>query len=260
MRWPTRDYDSAAGHWRDHSWATISCRVDHFRAALAREGMKPGERVAILLPNGTNWVCLDLAAHALGLAVIGLYPHETAATNAYILGHSGAQLVLLDSGARWTSLWPFRAEFPSLKCVRIGDGGDGVTERVTGPKLRKLTDILAGTAEPPAQHTALPGDVAALIYTSGTTGRPKGVMLSHFALLWNAEGAARVVPPRTNDVFLSILPLAHAFERTIGYYLPMMGGSTVAYARSAQELSEDFLAIRPTVMLGVPLLFERMAA
>ena len=82
-------------------------------------------------------------------------------------------------------------------------------------------------------------------------------MLSNRAVLWNAEAAARVIPPRPDDVFLSCLPLAHAFERTVGYYLPMIGGATVAYARSIEALSEDFRTIRPTVFLGVPRLYER---
>ena len=126
--------------------------------------------------------------------------------------------------------------------------------------VRKLADVLANASEPPLPHPAAPSDLATLIYTSGTTGRPKGVMLSHFALLWNAQASAAMVPPRRDDVFLSVLPLAHAFERTVGYYLPMMGGCTVAYARSAEDLREDFVAIRPTAMLGVPLLYERMSA
>jgi long-chain acyl-CoA synthetase len=85
-------------------------------------------------------------------------------------------------------------------------------------------------------------------------------MLSHFALLWNAATPAAVIPTRPGDVFLSILPLAHALARTADYYLPMMGGCTVAYARSPKELREDLIAVRPTVIFGVPFLFERMAA
>ena len=85
-------------------------------------------------------------------------------------------------------------------------------------------------------------------------------MLSHFALLWNAEATAAIIPPLADDVFLSILPLAHAFERTVGYYLPMMGGCAVAYARSAQDLRDDLVTVRPTVRVAVPYLFERMCA
>jgi len=255
-----RDYDPVTQNWRDHTWQAIAARVGRFRAALAREKLEAGDRLAILLSNGVDWVCLDMAAHASGLIVVGLYPHDNSASNAYILGHSGARLVLLDSEARWQSLWPFRSEFPSLECVWIRDVGAGSTASIFEPSVRELANVLSTTSEPPPPHPAAPSDLATLIYTSGTTGRPKGVMLSHFALLWNAEGSAAIVPPRRADVFLSVLPLAHAFERTVGYYLPMMGGSTVAHARSADDLREDLITIRPTAMLGVPLLYERMSA
>jgi len=205
-------------------------------------------------------VCLDLAAHGSGLVVVGLYPHDNAASNAYILGHSDASLALIDTEARWKSLWPFRSEFPSLERVWIRDIEDSPAAPTAESAVRKLADVLANTREAPAHHKAAPSDFATLIYTSGTTGRPKGVMLSHYALLWNAQASAAVIPPRRDDVFLSILPMAHAFERTVGYYLPMMGGCTIAFARSAQSLPEDLITVRPTAMLGVPLLFERMSA
>jgi len=255
-----RDYDASERRWRNHNWAAISDRVDRFRSALAQEGMNAGDRVAVLLPNGVDWICFDLAAHALGLIVVGMYPHETATTNAYILDHSDARLVLLDSEARWASLAPFHGELPSLERVWIRDTPHGPAQTASLPTIRALSKVLATVPNVPAEHPCAPKDLATLIYTSGTTGRPKGVMLSHFALLWNAEASAAVIPPRPGDVFLSILPLAHAFERTVGYYLPMMGGCAVAYARSAQDLPEDLTTIRPTAMLGVPLLFERMAA
>lgn len=255
-----RDYDPVAEKWCDHTWHAIAARVDRFRAALAQEELGAGDRVAILLPNGIDWVCLDIAAHASGLVVVGLYPQDTAASNAYILGHSGARLVLLDNEARRRSLWPFRSEFPSLERMWIRDVGAGSATPTSVPIVRKLADVLANASEPPLPHPAAPSDLASLVYTSGTTGRPKGVMLSHFALLWNAQASAAIIPPRRDDVFLSVLPLAHAFERTVGYYLPMMGGCTVAYARSAQDLRDDLIAVRPTVMLGVPLLYERMSA
>ena len=253
-----RQYDRAQGRWVDHSWAMLGERVERFRAALAAENLKPGDRIAILLPNGIDWVCLDLAAHGSGLVVVGLYPHDSAASNAHILGHSGARLILLDTDARWKSLWPLHADFPALERVWICEAVAAAAP-ADGPLMRGLGEALANAATPPAQYLATPSDVATLIYTSGTTGQPKGVMLSHRALLWNAQATAAVIPPRRDDVFLSILPVAHAFERTIGYYLPMMGGCTVAYARSPQDLAEDLIAIRPAVMLGVPLLFERMA-
>ncbi len=255
-----RDYDPIAGTWCDHTWHTIAARVDRFRAALAQEKLEAGDRVAILLPNGIDWVCLDIAAHASGLVVVGLYPQDNAARNAHILGHSKARLVLLDNEARQQSLWPFRSEFPSLERMWIRDAGAGSATPTSEPVVRKFADVLANASEPPSPHPAAPSDLASLVYTSGTTGKPKGVMLSHFALLWNAEASAAIVQLRQDDVFLSVLPLAHAFERTVGYYLPMMAGCAVAYARSPQDFRDDLIAVRPTVMLGVPLLYERMSA
>ena len=255
-----RDYNSTEERWRDHSWLMISERVDRYRAALAQENITVGDHVAALLPNGIDWVCLDLAAHGSGLVIVGLYPHDNAASNAYILGHSDARLVLVDTEARWKSLWPLRSHFPSLERIWVHDARGNSAPAPTGPIVRELADVLANAPEPPPYHPATPSDLATLIYTSGTTGRPKGVMLSHDALLWNAQASAAVVPPRPDDVFLSVLPIAHAFERTVGYYLPMMGGCTIAYARSVQDLREDLVTIRPTVLLGVPLLFERMSA
>jgi long-chain acyl-CoA synthetase len=255
-----RDYDPDSKVWREHSWQAIAARIDRFRSALARIGLQPSDRVALLLPNGIDWVCFDMAALGLGLVVVGLYPHDSAANNAYILGHSGARLALLDTPERWEALSPHRGEFPALERVWIRADDLGSSAAAAESTIRRLVDVVVdGIGALPA-CPATPDSLATLIYTSGTTGRPKGVMLSHRALLWNAEAAAAIIPPRMDDVFLSILPLAHSFERTVGYYLAMAGGSTIAYARSPQDLREDLLAVRPTVLLAVPRLYERIYA
>ena len=103
-----------------------------------------------------------------------------------------------------------------------------------------------------------PHQLATIIYTSGTSGRPKGVMLSHHNILTNAHSCLQVVPIRPDDLLLSFLPLSHTFERTGGYYVPMMGGATVAYARSVHQLQEDLLTIRPTILVSVPRIYERI--
>ncbi len=254
-----REYGGNAQIWRDYSWRTISERVDRLRATLAEESLDAGDRIAVLLPNGVDWVCIDLAAHGSGLVVVGLYPHDTAASNACILGHADARLLVLDSVARWKSLRPFQSQFSALKSVWIADAGS-TTAELERASVRKLDEVLASASSPPPPYPATSSDLATVIYTSGTSGRPKGVMLSHFALLWNARSSASFVPPLPNDIFLSILPIAHAFERTVGYYLPMTGGSTVAFGRSAEQLPQDFVAVRPTALLGVPLIFERITA
>ncbi|MGH8524436.1 MAG: AMP-dependent synthetase/ligase, partial [Gammaproteobacteria bacterium] len=111
--------------------------------------------------------------------------------------------------------------------------------------------------EAPMQSGA-PDDLATIVYTSGTVGRPKGVMLSHRNILWNAYALLRRFAIRPDDGFVSYLPLAHAFERTVGYYLPLMAGALVTYARSPQQLVEDLPEVRPTILLVVPRILEKI--
>jgi len=176
-----------------------------------------------------------------------------------VLADSGARLCLIDTAARWSTLAPLVDANGALEHVWVREGLDGVP--VSPPGHRRLSTLLGALAESRPDTSALrcaPQDVATIVYTSGTTGRPKGVMLTHSAILWNAEANSKLIPPLPGDVFLSILPLAHAFERTIGYYLPMMAGSRVVYARSVERLREDLATIRPTVLVAVPRLYERI--
>ena len=226
---------------------------------MACSGLRPGDRAAVLLPNGTDWVAFDLAAMANGLITVPLYAHDSPESIAFVLADSGARLCLIDTAARWNTLAPLVDTNGPLEHVWVKEGLDEVP--VSPPGHRRLSTLLGALAESRPDTGALrcaTQDVATVVYTSGTTGRPKGVMLTHSAILWNAEANAKLVPPLPGDVFLSILPLAHAFERTIGYYLPMMGSSRVVYARSAERLREDLATIRPTVLVAVPRLYERI--
>ena len=148
-----RDY--VAGSWRDHTWSEIAARADQFRAALARTDIKAGDRVAVLLPNSVDWVCLDMAAHGSGLVLVALYPHDSPANIAYVLGHSDARLVLLDTAARWQSIALHRAEFPALGYVWVRDGTDSPAPAAT-PAVRGLADVLQDTSPAPPPHPADP--------------------------------------------------------------------------------------------------------
>ena len=226
---------------------------------MARSGLRPGDRAAVLLPNGTDWVAFDLAAMANGLVTVPLYAHDSPEGLAFVLADSGARLCLIDTAARWGTLAPLVDANGALEHVWVREGLDGIP--VSPPGRRRLSTLLGALAESRPDTTALrctAQDVATIVYTSGTTGRPKGVMLTHSAILWNAEANTKLIPPLPSDVFLSILPLAHAFERTIGYYLSMMGGSRVVYARSVDRLQEDLATVRPTVLVAVPRLYERI--
>jgi long-chain acyl-CoA synthetase len=247
------------GRWKEQTWQEIAQRVARLRGALAKSGLKPGDRAAILLPNGTDWVAFDVAAIANGLITVPLYAHDSPENTAFILADSGARLCLIDSAARWSAIAPLVDVNGALEVVWVKDGLDGVTVLPRGrSRLSTLRDALARSEPDKGGLRCAPRDVATIIYTSGTTGRPKGVMLTHSAILWNVEANSKLIPPLKSDIYLSILPLAHAFERTEGYYLPMMAGSRVVYARSVEQLREDLKAIRPTVLVAVPRLYERI--
>ena len=259
-----KQFDTASGVWRSYTWQEMGMLVVRWKLALARENFASGDRVAILLHNSVEWVCFDQAALSLGLVVVPLYPSDTPGNIAYILADSGARLLLVGTRGRWETLSPLCASLTGLSkvlCLRrpMGDADKVVV-------LEGVEDWLARadqSAEPSVNqagadenHCVDPGALATLVYTSGTTGRPKGVMLSHHNILWNAEAVLKAIPGYREDVYLSFLPLSHAFERTVGYYVPIMAGSCVTYARALKNLAEDLTIVRPSVLIAVPQIFE----
>jgi long-chain acyl-CoA synthetase len=178
-----------------------------------------------------------------------------------ILGHCEAKLLFTDDWVRWQQLSARQPELSNIESVWIQSPATEAAGLQNTALARALNDVLPRSARAgDIVNVAASRSLATLIYTSGTTGRPKGAMVSHFALLWNAAASARLIPPRRDDVFLSFLPLAHAFERTAGYTMAMMGGSVVAFARSIDLLRADFRLVRPTAVVAVPRVFELVHA
>lgn len=249
------EFDGRA--WRAVTWADMVRRVNSMRAALDRAGLEPGDRAAILLPNCVDWIAFDIAAMANGLITVPLYFHDGTPNICFILSNSGARICLIDSVERLPTLAPHLKSLAALEHVWIHRGSEAPPD-IDGIRVSHLSELLDVEHDDSAPVRCRGEDIATLIHTSGTTGLPKGAMLSHHALLWNAEAVTKFIPPRTSDVFLSLLPLAHAFERTMGYHLAMMGGAQVAFARSIATLREDMLVVRPTILVAVPRLYERL--
>ena len=244
-----------SGDWQQYSWQQMSTLIDRWRSAFINSGLKQGDRVAILLPNSIYWVCFDQAAHALGLVVVPLYMDDRAENMAYILDYTQSQLLFIDSSTHWQELEEDKSiKLENLKhIISLSDSGESNDQR-----LVSLDNWLPDTAQhlQSAQQDA--SALASIIFTSGTTGRPKGVMLSHANILANAYSCVRYGPFLKGDVFVSFLPLSHTFERTVGYYMTIMAGAKVVYARSISELGEDLISQRPTVIVTVPRIFERV--
>lgn len=250
-----RGFDKATGVWQDSSWEDIAGEVARWRAALAGEGLQPGDRVAVLLRNCKEWVIFEQAALSLGLTVVSLYTDDRPDNTAYMLSDSAAKLLLVQDATQWRRLQSVIEPLSDLNRILIGAGGRGA---LGGGRLQDASDWLQATAAKAEPRDHGPDQLAYIVYTSGTTGRPKGVMLSHHNVLTSAAGGLWVLDVYPQDVFLSLLPVTHTFERSLGYYSPMMAGSTVVYCRSIPQLAEDLLAVRPTVMISVPRVFERI--
>lgn len=249
-----REFDRRDGEWRDYTWADTAREVARWQAALEKEGLQPGDRVALRLRNCRAWVIFDQAALGLGLVVVPLYVDDRAENVAYVLSHSESRLLLVETQAHWHQLDEVRGELEGLGRVVVLDpvvdpGDDRVVS--AGEWLPEEGGELR-TSECAA------AELATVVYTSGTTGRPKGVMLSHSNIVQNAYAGLHSIAVLPSDVFLSFLPLCHTLERTAGYYLAMMAGSTVAYARSVPELAEDLGIVCPTMLVSVPRIFERV--
>lgn len=249
-------YDRRSAHWVEYSWREIGIEVGRWQAALQRENLAPGDRVAIQMSNRREWVLFDIAALGLGLVTVPLYTVDRPENIRHILEDAGVRLLLLESGEQLAALAPVAETLRRLDGILV-------LEQAPETPAVEMTPISAWLAD--AQGTAKDEvtdgkDLATIVYTSGTTGPPKGVMLSHSNILWNAEASLSCIRAYPQDRFLSFLPLSHTLERTGGYYLPMMAGSTVAYARSIPQLAEDLTITRPTVLIAVPRIFERVHA
>lgn len=226
-QWPTAAYDRQRQGWRDYRWREIGQAVQQWQQALRREPLQAGDRVAIALPNSPQWVIFDQAALGLGLVVVPLYVDDRPNNTAYILEDCGARLLLLVDETHWLTLAGALAGIPTLERILLLE--DDAACRFDDPRLRSVAGWLPtpGAEQPPLPPVE-PRQLATLIYTSGTTGRPKGVMLSHANILANVHGILSRIEVYRQDLLLSFLPLAHALERTAGYYVPMAAGATVS--------------------------------
>ena len=238
--------------WRDHSWASLNDRVMRLRGGLARIGIQPGDRVAILADNGPHWVVFDQAVLGLGAVVVPLYTTSGIEETRHVIADSGARLIGVYGDAmvekvRGLGSIPevegIIAMHPGAKA--IDDGG-----------LEVITIDQASGFDPMPAIAGSREDLATLIYTSGTTGMPKGAMLTHGNILSNCDSSLDALGLGENDMTLSFLPVAHAFERTAGYYTVMAGGAMIAYAEGLTQIAQNLLEVEPTVVLTVPRLLE----
>lgn len=243
------------------STAEFGKRVRLFSLGLHRLGVKAGDKVVILSENRPEWVMADFAALCLGAITVPVYTTLSAEQTRYIIENSDAGVVVCSDRELWHKVDSVREDLPEAKHFILFEPdppGDVLS-------LQDVWDLgEKEEQENPGMFAELcgrarPDDVATIIYTSGTTGTPKGVMLTHKNLISNAEAVLSVIDITQADTVLSFLPLSHIFERwaTCCY---LYVGLTIGYAESIDTLSANMLEIRPTAMVTVPRLLEKIYA
>lgn len=235
----------ADGSWRVSSRIHVQMAVLRVAAWLESKGVKTGDRVAILGHNCPEWFIADFAILRLGAVTVPAYFTDPPEAVQHVLADSGATVVLVEEGEQLHKLdgveiarLPFHGETESIEAIARDAAWDHVLQ-ATCPTREQL---------------------ATLIYTSGTTGFPKGVMLTHGNILADVEAGLGAVPVFPDDRFLSFLPASHAFERSIGHFLPTASGAEIAYAESVTTLLRDMPEVQPTIMISVPRLYEKIYA
>jgi long-chain acyl-CoA synthetase len=262
-----RAFDPHANTWVSLTWADTAQRVSTWAQALAAMQLPTAARVAILLPNGLNAMCADQSTLATGCVPVPLHAIDNPGSIAYILADCEASMLIVSQAEQWEKIQAVGTPFPALRAVVITDDDTSTFQATAasgeGPAVGSLAQWLAGAAHAgsaPVPKAPEADDLAAIVYTSGTTGKPKGVMLTHRNVVSDVKAVLDRIAPTVDDLFLSFLPLSHTFERTGGYYLPIAAGSCVAYARSVQQLADDLRTVRPTVLVSVPRIYERIHA
>jgi len=240
------------GAWRGVTWAELASRVRGAAAGLVAAGVGRGDRVALMAPTRLEWTVADLAVLAAGAVTVPVYETSSVAQCEWILADSGATIAIAGSADHAKRLDAARSAAPDLREIVVLDdaGLEGLAERATDEER----------AEVDARVAAVGGeDVASLIYTSGTTGNPKGCVLTHGNLLGTARQTERILPElfNTQESTLLFLPLAHVFGRLI-QIAALESDLRMGYARSVETLVEDLQSFRPTFLLSVPRVFEKV--
>lgn len=257
----------------------LADRVRRCVAALGSLGIDRGDRVGLICSNRPVWHVIDFACHLRGAILVPLFSTLTPAQVRYIFADSGCKLVFAEGGEQLRKVAGVRAELVALEHLILVRAPPPVDESVPPPSAalpsvaetagssEALLELADGEFEdliarhPPQADCPGPegGDaVATIIYTSGTTGEPKGVMLTHDNLISNMRGSMQAFSCRAADRAMSVLPLCHSFQRMVDYTF-FYAGAQIAYA-SPLRLAEEYLLVRPTVVAGVPRLFERFRA
>jgi len=250
-----------AGEWRSITHRDLARRVVAVAVGLKELGIRPGDRFSILSETRPEWAIADYACLCAQAADVPIYPTLTAKQTEYILKDSGAIGVFCSTAEQVAKVLEIRGALPTLRHVIVFDAAatrDGV---MTLDELEAKGQAALGKY-PRLKEEAIaisPDALATLIYTSGTTGDPKGVILSHKNIWSNVQGGLQAMPLGPTDECLAMLPLSHVYERMVDYTL-LAAGVIINYAESFDKVAANLQEVRPTIVLSVPRLYEKVYA
>ena len=252
-----------AGAYKPISHSEVAERVRHSARGLTSLGVRRGDRVGILSENRPEWAIADFACLTAGLTDVPIYPTLPADQIAYVLKDSGAVAIFVSNRTQAEKIREIRAQLPALKTVIGFDDIPGLVNMSMADLQKRGAEGETSVSIATYKEDALlvkPDDVATIIYTSGTTGEPKGVMLTHDNIFSNVAASRKAIPFEGRDTGLSFLPLSHIFERMAGHYMMFATGTSIAYAESIDTVAANMGEVRPTLVLSVPRLYEKMYA
>ena len=246
-------------------------QIRDFSLGLKGIGVGPGSRVALICETRPEWMVADLGVLTAGAVTVPIYPTLPADRVRYILADAGVSAVVASDEEQAAKVGSVRSLLPELETVVVIDSESGGSEAGAGSGdvsfaevcqqgHRRLMQEEGLAREFKEAAAAIPDDqLATIIYTSGTTGDPKGVMLSHAAIVANVVDSDTMITLSDTDEALSFLPLCHALERQV-VYLYLYKGVTVTFAESLDTVARDMVRVGPTAMTGVPRVFEKLHA
>ncbi len=255
-------FKNRQGVWEDLSWNQLNEKVRNLGNFLISRGVKPGEKIALFSPNRYEWWVADLAILSIGAVNVPIYATNSAQECRYIIDNSDSIMCFAGTREHLDKILSVKNQLPNVRQVIIFDdlsesreGVIDLAEALKEGRAYKNKNEFDERLRPISIN-----DLATIIYTSGTTGNPKGVMLSHKNFVSNVNQLQAVDPDflAGDHVFLSFLPLAHSLERTVGYYTPIFLGHKVAFAEDVTKLLENFQEVRPTFIVSVPRIYERV--
>lgn len=245
------------GGYRVITWRQLYKKTLRFARGLLRLGVQGGDTVAIFSENRPEWVIADLAIQTIGAITVPIHSVFQEKYIRHILNDCGAKVLIASDNHLFEKLSHVRDRLPLRAIIYFA------RNKIVGVDQKKylyFKDIINKYDKAPQLSARYASAIATIIYTSGTTGMPKGAALTHKNIISNIEAIQRAIPLHPTDRLLSILPLSHVFERTAGCYAPLAAGACIFYgegARDQRAIPRDLARARPTILLGVPRVFEK---